>query len=96
VIIETATFRLRDGVEEAAVRAVDHEVQVAFAHHQGGMLRRTTARSGDGEWLVVTLWSTLADAQTAAERAADDPACGALNALVEDEPVVRHYEDLGG
>lgn len=96
MIVETATFRLRAGTDEAVAVAADHDVQVSFANQRHGMLRRTTARAPDGEWLVVTLWGSEDDALAAEAAAAADPSVDALLALVEGSPVVRRYEDLGG
>ena len=45
-VIEIMTFRLAVGVDESMFRAVDERVQVEFAYHQPGFLRRTLGRSG--------------------------------------------------
>ena len=87
MLIEIRTFDLADGVTEDALRAADTEAQVA-AHLAPGMVRRTTARAGDGgRWLVLTFWydAAHADAHTA------DPLAG----LIVDERVER-YDDIGG
>src|SRR5262245_44247260 len=54
-VIETMTFRLRDGADEAGFRAADQRLQTEFAYQQPGLLRRTTATGDDG-WIVVDLW----------------------------------------
>ena len=61
------TFRLRPDIDENRFLAVDHRLQTDFAYQQPGLLRRTTARGSQGEWLVVDLWAseTDADAMTA-------------------------------
>ncbi len=96
MLVEVTTFRLRADVDEADARAADHEVQVGFAHHQPGLLRRTTAVADDGEWLVVTLWHAEADALAAEAAGGDDPLVSALRALLDGPPVVRRYQDVGG
>lgn len=75
-IIETMTFRLRSDADEADFLQADQRVQVAFAYQQPGLVRRTTARSGDGGWIVVDLWESAPDADAMAERweTADAPA----------------------
>jgi heme-degrading monooxygenase HmoA len=71
-IVEVTTFRLAEGVTDAAFLALDRRVQTELVPNQPGFLRRTTARHGD-EWLVVTLWSSE-DAAGAFQRAvAVDP-----------------------
>jgi hypothetical protein len=90
-VIENQTFRLAAGADEDEFRAADARAQQEIAYQQRGLVRRTTARSDDGEWLVSTIWSTSADA---------DAAAPVLDALLEhiDASTVRtsRYEDLGG
>jgi heme-degrading monooxygenase HmoA len=67
-IVEITTFRLADGVSDDAFLALDKRIQTELVPNQRGFLRRTTARHGE-DWLVVTLWSSDADA-AAFQRAA--------------------------
>jgi hypothetical protein len=64
-VIENLTFRLAAGTDDAAFRALDARVQQEIAYHQAGLVRRTTARSDDGEWLVSTIWQSAAHADAA-------------------------------
>jgi hypothetical protein len=73
-VIETTTFRLADGVDETAFLEVDEEARTGFLYHQAGMLRATTARADDGDWIVVVLWASYEDADAAAEVERTDPA----------------------
>jgi hypothetical protein len=61
-VIEIMSFRLAPGADETAFLQADRRVQTEFAYHQPGLLRRTTARSQDGAWIVVDLWRSEADA----------------------------------
>ncbi|HEV7887004.1 MAG TPA: hypothetical protein VGO92_05560, partial [Acidimicrobiales bacterium] len=63
--------------------AADARVQTAFAYFQDGFVRRTTARGGDGRWLVLAVWASAAAADGAEQAAQSDPATGALAALVD-------------
>lgn len=93
--IDIATFRLAAGIAEADVLAADRDVQTQFAYRQPGLLRRTTARAGDGEWLVVTVWSSGAEAQAADRAAAGDPLVAAFEALMDEgSRQRRRYETL--
>jgi hypothetical protein len=96
-VIETTTFQLAPGADEAAFLDADKTAQTEFAYQQRGLARRTTARGDGGEWIIVTLWDTRADAEAAAARAVDDPAMQALHALV-DQPSLRvaRYIELDG
>lgn len=64
-MIENHTFRLADGVDPAGFRELDARVQQEIAYQHAGIVRRTTARSADGEWLVSTIWQSAAHADAA-------------------------------
>ncbi|HUK70825.1 MAG TPA: hypothetical protein VLW50_19040 [Streptosporangiaceae bacterium] len=67
-MIEIMSFRLVAGADEAAFIAADRKVQTEFAYQQAGLLRRTTARSDDGGWIVIDLWRSQRDADARDER----------------------------
>ena len=97
MIVELLTFRPKPGVSEAELRAAEARVYEEFAAQQPGMMRRTTAVSADGEWLVVQLWGDLATCEAGEAAAAGHPATAALHALADpDSLTARRYEDLGG
>jgi hypothetical protein len=98
-VIETMTFRLADGAEEAAFLAVDKRLQSDFAYQQPGLLRRTTARGvGDlavDQWIVVDLWRSGDDADACAARWDNDPIAQEFMSLVDASSVeVRRYREL--
>jgi hypothetical protein len=64
-VIENQTFRLMAGADASAFVADDARVQQEIAYRQPGILRRTTAMSTDGEWLVSTLWASAEHADAA-------------------------------
>jgi hypothetical protein len=68
-VVETTTFRLADGADEAAFLLADRRVQTELVPNLPGFLRRTTARHGH-DWLVVVLWASRGDA-TAFDAVAD-------------------------
>ena len=67
MLVETTTFRLADGVDEAAFLAADEALQAELSP-QRGFVRRTTARGEAGAWLVLAMWwsAEVADAAPAA------------------------------
>jgi hypothetical protein len=87
-MIEILTFRLAAEADDGFFLAADKRVQVEFAYHQPGLMRRTTARSPDGEWVVVDLWRSADDADACAERWDQEPVCQEFMALL-DAPTVR-------
>src|SRR5258705_9495754 len=82
-LIETMTFRLAPTTDEAAFLEADRRVQTEFAYRQPGLVRRTTARSEDGEWIVIDVWQSAAAAEACAERWDGDPIAAAFMALVD-------------
>jgi hypothetical protein len=98
-VIETMTFRLRDGVDEAVFLAADQRLQTDFAYQQPGLLRRTTAkgvRERDGDWIVVDLWQHDTEADACAERWASDELAQTFMSFVDQSTVdVRRYHDFG-
>lgn len=99
-VLETMTFRLRDGTDEAAFLAVDKRLQSEFAYQQPGLVRRTTARGvGDraGEWIVVDLWYSADAADACAQQWNRDALAQEFMSLVDRDTVdVRRYADLDG
>lgn len=95
-MIETMTFRLVAGADEAAFRAADERLQSDFAYQQPGLLRRTTARrEGTDEWIVVDVWSSAEEAAGCAQRWERDPVVGEFLAFVDASSVeVRRYHTL--
>jgi hypothetical protein len=95
MVIETQTFRLAAGADEDAFLAADRRVQDEFIPRHAGFLRRTTARGDDGDWLVIVLWYTAADADASAALAADHPATTAFRALLDGATLrTTRYETL--
>jgi hypothetical protein len=62
-MIEVVTFRVVG--DEASFLALDQQIQTEFAYQQPGLTRRTTARSDDGEWTVITVWASGESADAA-------------------------------
>jgi heme-degrading monooxygenase HmoA len=83
MLIEITMFRLVDGADEAAFLEADKRVQDEFIPNIPGFARRTTARGGDGEWLVVVLWSSAQEADAAAELSQEDPETRAFQGFVD-------------
>ena len=94
-VIETTTFRLAPTTERSAFLAADRQVQTEFAYQQPGLLRRTTAQGDGGEWIVVDVWRSAADADACAARWDEDPCASAFMALVDEGTVsTRRYATL--
>jgi hypothetical protein len=94
-VIETMTFELARGADDAAFVAADKRVQSDVAYQQPGLLRRTTARGQDGAWIVVQLWGSADDADAGAAGRDQDPVYLELISLVDPGSIeVRRYTAL--
>lgn len=93
--IEIMTFRLRRETSEADFLAADRRVQVEFAYHQPGMVRRTTARNPDADWVVIDLWASAADAANYVDGWNREPGPRDFMALIDEASVeTRSYQTL--
>lgn len=67
-MIQILTFRLVPGIDEEEFLVADRRVQTRFAYRQPGLLRRTTARGDDGNWVVIDLWRSGEEADACERR----------------------------
>ena len=93
-MIEILAFNLVDGSDEEAFVLADKRVQAEFAYQQPGLLRRTTARSAGGGWMVIDLWRSEEDADAADARWAADPATAEFMSFVDRSTMrsARYFE----
>jgi len=88
-------FRLTAGADEVAFLEADRRVQAEFAYLQPGMLRRTTARGVDGEWLVLDLWRSAQAADECDARWGHDEVTATFMSFVDGTTVrTARYETL--
>jgi hypothetical protein len=94
-VIEIMRFRLGAGASEEEFRAADRRLATEFAPHQPGLLSRTTARGEDGDWVVIDMWRSAADADACDERWDHDPVAQAFMAVLDRSSVtVGRYHPL--
>jgi hypothetical protein len=94
-VIETDIFRLTDGADVGRFLDADRRVQTELMLRKPTFLRRTTARGRDGEWLVVVLWGSEADADASRAQLGDDQTNAAFMAFVDETTLTsRRYETL--
>ena len=94
VVIEIMTFRLAVGVDESMFRAVDERVQVEFAYHQPGFLRRTLGRHDDGRWLVLRS-GPIPRQQERRRRHSTVGLAEAFRSLLTDSIAVERFDGVG-
>ena len=94
-VIEMFVFSLVPGTDEAAFLEADQRVQTEFSYQQPGLVRRTTARADNGDWLVLLLWGSGSDAEAASARFGGDSITAAFRALIDPSTMrTRRFETL--
>jgi hypothetical protein len=94
-LIQTMTFRLATDAADRDFLAADRRAQTEFFYSQPGIVRRTTGRGQDGEWIVIALWGSAGDADAAANAARSHPAIKQFEATVDaGSLVMKTYETL--
>ncbi len=95
--IEIETFKLGAGVTRAAFTAADQARQTKFSYQRPGLMRRTTAVSAEGQWLVVTWWGDEVSYAAAASVATQDEVVAGWSELIDlNSYTSRRYDDIGG
>ena len=64
-VIEWASFRLAEGMNEATFLAASDAMQTGFLGKQKGFVKRELVKTGDGQWADVVYWASRADAESA-------------------------------
>ena len=94
MVVDVTTFRLAAGADEDEFLAVDRRWQTELVPNRDGFVRRTTARRA-GDWVVITLWATEADAVAFEADTAGHEVRRAFEALVDAESVrAARYDTL--
>ena len=86
MIVITTFQLLPDSVEETFL-TLDRRVQTELAYHESGLVRRTTARSIGGTWLVIEIWRSEDDADASATDRADEPLYVEFLSLIDRQSV---------
>jgi hypothetical protein len=55
-VLETISFQLRDGVEDADFLRRNKKVETEYMRQRPGFRSRETAHGADGTWLVLVHW----------------------------------------
>lgn len=99
-VIEWATFRLKDGIDTAALLAASEKLQNGFLKQQKGFVRRDLVKTAEGLWADVVYWTSHEHAEQAMQSAMNNLACLEYFELLvgpdHDDPSVgvSHFEVL--
>ena len=74
MIIEIATFKLKEGVSVADFQPLDKAVEEQHVSKQPGFISRESAATADGEWVAIVHWRSVADVDASMASFADAPA----------------------
>jgi hypothetical protein len=97
MIVEVTTFRLQDEASVEDFLVADKAVQQEVFPNTRGYLRRTTARSSAGEWLVLVLWASEVDIEEFNARVVADPIQESFDEFIDRSTIqTTRYEDVGG
>ncbi len=83
LMIEVATFRLREGVTAEEYHSVDKRLQTDFFYQQPGLVRRTTACANDGSWITIIFWESVELSQLAVTKAVGRVEFSAALAMID-------------
>lgn len=77
-VIEVVRFKLATGVSPQDFLLLDRAVEHQHVAKQPGFLRRESASTSGGEWLVIVHWASAADADASMTSFASAPAAAAF------------------
>ncbi len=78
-----ATIKLASGKTEAELLAASERFQKEFASKQKGLIRREMVRKGDGEYIDIIQFASMADANATMESEKTSEVCHAFFALMD-------------
>lgn len=98
-IVETAAFRVKDGVTEDQLAVASAEFQRSFLDSQPGFIRRELLRLNGRDYMDLVHWRSAADAAAVMEKAAASQVCQQYFSIMDPAFAdaaagVTHYESL--
>jgi len=92
--LEIAMYKIKNGVSEADFIQAGVEMEKNFIKKQKGFIKRTFAKSENGEWVDVIYWETMDDAMKASEAAMKSPVCAPMFGMLDDVSVKMHHFEI--
>ena len=93
--LEIVIYKTKDGVSDADFIKAGADMEEHFAKKQKGFVRRTLAKSENGDWVDVVYWDTMDDALKASEAAMKSLVCAPMFGMVDDDSIkMYHFEIL--
>ena len=83
LIIEIATFNLKNGVSPAEFLPLDKAVAEQHVSQQPGFISRQSAAGDNGEWLVIVHWDSVENAEASMASFGNAPAAAEFMANMD-------------
>lgn len=90
-VLEVETFSLNPGVDHAGFRELDERMQEWCYVNRPGLARRTTAHTGDGSYIVITLFADASQAVPPGLPVRDASVTAWNDAVAQDSRAVTVY-----
>jgi len=96
VIVEVATFKLKEGITPDEFYVVDQAVETQHVSQQPGFISRESAVSDDNEWLVIVHWRSIEDAEASMASFSSAPATAEFMSQLDiDTMSMKRYASHG-
>ncbi|HJZ46753.1 MAG TPA: hypothetical protein VKE41_06290 [Roseiflexaceae bacterium] len=93
--LEVVLFKLQPGVEEAAFLQINQSI-LTDLRAMSGFIRRDLFKDSHGQWMDIVYWSSLAEAQRAAEIFPSLPCAQSLMEMLDGTSLTMlHLEQAG-
>ncbi len=93
-VLEIVIYKTKDGVNDFDFIKMGVEIEENFIKKQKGFIKRTFAKSENGDWVEVIYWETMEDATKASEAAMKSPVCMPMFGMLDDASVKMHHFDI--
>ena len=92
--LEIVIYKIQEGVTDEDFIKAAGEMEENFAKKQEGFIKRTFAKSENGDWIDVLYWETMDNAMRASEEAMKSPACAPMFGMLDSENIKMHHFEI--
>lgn len=92
--LEIVMYKTKEGVSDVDFNKTSDEMETNFAKKQKGFIKRTFAKSENGDWVDVVYWETMDDAIKASGAAMNSPACVPMFGMLDNASVKMFHFDI--
>lgn len=83
-VLEVTTFQLKSTADSTTFNQLDAEVEGNFTSKQSGYIKRQSAVSEDGEYVVLVYWNSIKDADTSMQKFMKDGSVAEYAAMIDE------------